>query len=298
MKKVLIIMSLLSSILLGEQLTKPLGSMEGTDGIVFQKGKIRTVFKNANFEKDKTYDNNDLVKNTNSQSMLVNKSVAVVRYGLGSNMELKAIIPYIDKEKKSINSQMNNIGLGDIVVEGRYQLKSPKKKDNYFLALTFGASFPSGDTDKSFGLKEAKDTMPLQLGKGSINPIVAIGFTKFYNNSFRLDGGVKYTYNIKGAHEYQFGQELNYDLSIAKGLNKNFIALIEINGRFEDRDKKRDKILENTKSNIVYFTPGVQYKINNNFDLGGSIAIPVYRNYSGNMLGEEMKLFFRLAYTM
>ncbi len=297
MKKILVLGALTSSFLFANE-TKPLGPMESGDGIVFEKGKLRSIIKNVNFSKDSLYNENNLVDNLNSQSMAVNKSVAVVRYGLGNDFEIKTIIPYISKEKETNMNKLENIGLGDIIVEGKYQIKSPKKKDNYFLGLTFGASLPSGSTDKDFSGKKAEDTMPLQLGKGSINPIVALNFTKFYKNSYRLDGGIKYTYNTLSVYDYQFGQEINYDLSFGKSLNEHFAYVIELNGRFEDEDKKGGQVVKNTKSNVVYLTPGLQYKINNNFDLGGSIAIPVYKNYNGHMLGEDIKLFFRLAYTI
>jgi hypothetical protein len=197
-------------------------------------------------------------------------------------------------------TNLTNNGIGDIKVFTRYSLKSPKKGNSYFAIVDLGLSLPTGDTDKEFLIDTKKGKIKkiptgMQLGDGSVDPMIQFAITKLLSNS-RLDLSTRYTANQEGDNDYKKGDEFNYNLAYSYAVNKIMDLQVEINGIYSSKNKNYGIENENSGGNIIYITPGIHFKLNKRLIISGGVQLPVYRDLNGSQLSNDYKIVTKLAY--
>ncbi len=287
----------------------PKKNIGGSDAIVFPKGKIRFVTKEIILTKDSTYNGDREVKDLKDRKFKIQKSLFLLKGGIGYNSEVIIKIPYINKKLnqtiKNRNFDMKNSGLGDISLIGRYSILNQKRGDFAFLSIGGGVKLPTGETEKGFstpfGNRNSDKTQILQLGSGSYDYILELGFTKVIKSS-RVDANINYTFRNRGDNSYQFGDTLNWNLGYLSKLNKIFSIQIELDGIRQEKNRYRDRNIDFTGGSFIYLTPGFQIQFNKKLDLsfGYSRVIKRDSNYDSKQkiggLSEDYKLLARLGY--
>lgn len=275
----------------------PLGMVHGSNGMVFPKGKLATNLKTVYVQKNDLYSGSSTVTNSMDKKMTVMMNNAIIRYGLGSNFDVRMIIPYVDKSmsmtKMGTDFDYDNSGLGDVRVLSRYQITSPKLGNSFFSTVGLGIELPTGSTDES-GLP----SLALQNGDGSTDVIVEVGLTKPLPYS-RVDFSAMYIFNQEGDNGYQEGDNFTYNLGYSYLLHPKFMPSIELNGTFAGENSTNGVKASNTGGHELLLTPGFSSNITKKFKLFAGVGIPVYRNYSDDSsgtLGTDYRITTKLAY--
>ena len=109
-------------------------------------------------------------------------------YGLGNNLTLMAMLPYIDKSMDLINRpgvkfRTRAQGLGDTKLMVMRKLYSKKSADmSSRLGIGLGLSLPTGDTNKrgTTPMGNIRLPYPMQLGSGTYDPMIGLTYASFY----------------------------------------------------------------------------------------------------------------------
>jgi len=311
--KKIILTTLIGSILLNAQVIPGINSKGGA--ITMPKGKLKVGIKHISFTRDSMYDGSNEVSNTQNLKANANVTLLGLVYGISDRFDIKAILPY-----KRIDATANlgpndvaidNKGLGDLVIMGRYVLL-PQKEYGFQLSLGAGIKLPTGSTDSGF--KKAppfaineNTPMPTQMGTGAYEYKAEVGLSKLLTQSMRIDFNTMYTYRPLAHNDYDFGNELSYDLSFTKALTKNINLGIEYNGKYNsdtDMGDDTNPILQAAlpfkafSGTVGYITPQIEFMP---FDkpklhIGVGVSILTHYNVIEYQPLEKQRFIARIGY--
>lgn len=284
----------------------PLAPVHGTSGMVFPKNTFATILKSIFMEKDQAYDGSDKVTDVTRRDIKVQRHNLIFRYGLGSGFDLRFLVPVFQKDLTMYNpmarsgGDFSNSGIGDMRVFLRYQLTSQKEGAWLTSAVDFGLDLPTGDTNDDFYLKNGKklqnhNPLGMQLGDGSIDPILGLSATKIMKRH-RVDASVQYFFNQKGDNDYEKGDQLNYAIGYAYMLHPKIMPNIELNGKYYGKNKLDGSTQDNTGGHEIFITPGLSSHLTKNLKLLVGYSIPIYRDMNDGVLGTKGILTTKLMY--
>ena len=329
MKKILFITLFTTLVLMANQTKEnnllPLSNVNNSTGVVFPKDKLRLIIKNETFIKDTMYNGSTQITHLKSPMVKIDITKFIIRYGLSKKFDIRFIIPYNNKEKSFTNPGngnrviLKNKGLGDIAAIVRYKLMNQKKGDPFFFMIGAGVKFATGDTSKRFidtnipaggggalpaGYRDAKDTMDMQLGSGSTDPIIEMGLTKLLPNS-RIDVHFAHKFPYMGDHNYKFGDLTKYGIGYSYAVTSKLDLQLEYNEQIIGKNNYDGTVENQSGGEFSYITPGFHYKINKKIDFSFAYVKMVKRDnnyglskYEGTLggLSEDDRLIFRLGY--
>lgn len=289
-----------------KQLTIPLGPVHGSNGVVFHQGKLATSVKSVFITKNETYDGSNKITNTSNKDATFATHNSIIRYGLGSNFDIRMVIPIVDKSMSLYNSKVSstgdfeNSGLGDIRAFTRYQLTSPKLGNTFFSAIGIGVEFPTGSTDKEFSLDNGitlSSNQPdgMQNGDGSFDPIIEFALTKPLPFS-RLDFSAMYVFNLEGDNNFQKGDQFTYNLGYSYKVHSKFMPSIELNGTVTAKNSKDGDDVDTTGGHELFLTPGFSSNITKKLKLSAGVSVPIYRNMNTGALGTDTRITTKFCY--
>jgi len=289
-----------------------LGSKGG--GILLPEEKLKMVYKHIEFERNSMFDGSSEVTNKEKLDAKANVNVLVLNYGLSSSMNIAVAVPHKQIEATAKlgtnNVAIDNSGLGDIIVMGRYKLTNIKE-DGYQTALNFGVKLPTGSTDDGFKkappfAKGLTTPMPTQMGTGEAEYKLGVGVSKLLGKG-RVDANTMFTYRPKAEHDYNFGNELSYDIGYVHPLHEKFNIGIEYNGKYNSKTDMGDDTNPQLRQmlpfkafsgTVGYITPQVQFlpfgKPKIHFDAG--IAFLAHQNVKEYQPLEKKRLILRVGY--
>ena len=275
MKKLIFMLLVSSSILLNAQVIPGINSKGGA--MVLPKGKLKAVLKNINFKRDTMYSGTKEVENLQGLDAKANITILGLIYGVSDKTSIRVVIPYKDFHAEAnlpttagFPVEIDNKGIGDIIVMLRHQLIS-MKDSGYALSIGAGMKFATGSTDEKFVKgppfnPTMATPLPTQLGTGKEEYKLELGFSKKFESNVRIDAHTMYTYRPLAKHDYDFGNELTYDIGVVAGLSKNFNLGLEYNGKYNtDTDSGNDPEpvtpfpFQAFAGTVGYVTPQVQW---------------------------------------
>ena len=290
---------------------RPVGAVNSSNGGVYEKGQYGIILKYITYEQDELYSGSDSVtytrpvKGQKPGKTIKEKSFdqfqATLRAGITDTIDARIIIPYLAKElnRQSFNADFSDdaSGIGDIKFLARYRFLSQKQKDPFNLALGVGIKAPTGDTDTT----DSTGATPgyLQTGSGSWDPIIELGAHKVIRSHW-LSTYFMYQMSTEGELgdlDYEKPDLFKYNLAYAYAVWDFFDLQMELNGEVKSKAEKAGVKQEDSGGHVVYLTPGVHFKFNNNlihFDIG--VAIPVYRDLNGTQVSEDYRVVSKLAF--
>ena len=304
---------LLSSILLQAQVIPTINSNGGA--MTLPKGKLKMGVKYIYLKKDSMFDGSNQEVNKEQLDASAKITILGLVYGVKDNFDIKVALPYKDIKATAKLGQngvaIDNNGIGDMVIMGRYVVV-PMQESSYQLSIGGGVKLPTGSTNNGFKqapsfAKNINTPLPTQMGTGEFEYKAELGLSKVIDNNMRVDFNTIYTYRPKAKHNYDFGNELSYDLSFTDAITKNINLGIEYNGKYntktdmgEDTNPMlRSKLPFKAFSGTVgYITPQIEYlpfdkpKIH----IGLGISFLAHYNVSEYQPLEKQRVIFRLGY--
>ncbi len=248
MKKIIMTSLLMAPILLNADVIPAINSKGGA--MVLPEGKLKMEIKHINFERNSMFDGTNEVQNREKLDATANITMLGLNYGLSTTTTIGAIIPYKSIEataKLGTNAvAIDNEGLGDIILVARH-LILPMSEYGFQLSLDGRVKLPTGSTNSGFKKAPAFATgintpMPTQMGTGEFEYKLGAGFSYMIDESWEIDTHAMYTYRPKAHNNYDFGNEINLDLSTTKAITKQINLGIEYNFSY------------NTSTNMGYDT--------------------------------------------
>jgi len=304
---------LLSSILLQAQVIPAINSKGGA--MTLPKGKLKMGVKYIYLKKDSMFDGSNEEVNKEQLDATAKVTILGLVYGVEDNFDIRVALPYKDIEATAKLGQhsvaIDNSGIGDMVIMGRY-VALPMKDNGYQLSIGGGVKLPTGSTNEGFKqappfAKGINTPMPTQMGTGEFEYKAEIGLSKVIDSDMRVDFNTFYTYRPKAKHDYDFGNELSYDLSFTDAITKNINLGIEYNGKYNSKTDMGDDTNPMLRSKLPfkafsgtvgYITPQIEYLP---FDkpkvhIGLGISFLAHYNVSEYQPLEKQRVIFRLGY--
>ena len=272
--KRIILASLVGGVLLQAQVLPGINSKGGA--MTLPEGKLKMGIKYIYMKRDTMYDRNHEVKNQQNLDATANITLLALRYGVSKNFDIRVALPYkqIDATAQlGPNSvAIDNKGIGDMVVMGRYVVL-PMKEYGYQLSVGAGVKLPTGSTDDGFKkappfAQNTNTPLPTQMGTGAYEYKAELGISKLINEDMRVDFHTMYTYRPKAEHNYDFGNELSYDLSFTAAVTDKINLGIEYNGKYNsdtDMGDDTNPILRSKlpfkafSGTVGYITPEIEF---------------------------------------
>ncbi len=272
--KVIFLTILAGSLLLNAMVIPGINSKAGA--MTLPKGKLKMGIKHISFKRDSMFNSTNEVKNKENLNASANITLLGLIYGINDKFDIKVIVPYkhIDATAQlGMNDvAIDNKGVGDIIVMGKYVVL-PMKDYGFQLSLGAGVKLPTGSTDDGFKkappfATDVGTPMPTQMGTGEYEYKLELGLSKLINENMRIDFNTIYTYRPKAEHNYDFGNELSYDLSFTGAVTKNINLGIEYNGKYNTKTDMGDDtnaILRSVlpfkafSGTVGYITPQIEF---------------------------------------
>ncbi|MBA1421157.1 MAG: transporter [Epsilonproteobacteria bacterium] len=244
-------------------------------GMLLPEGKTKMFYKYINFDRNSMFNGSSKVPNREQLDATANINLLMLAYGVSSNFNIGLVVPHKSIEataKLGMNDvAIDNSGIGDILIMGRYKL-TDLKKDGYQTALKFGVKLPTGSTNDGFKkappfARNVNTPLPTQMGTGAAEYKLGIGVSKLFENA-RLDANAMFTYRPLAEHDYDFGNEFAYDIGYMHALGEKFNVGVEYNGKYNSKTDMGDDAnpmlrqrlpFKAFSGTVGYLTPQVQF---------------------------------------
>ena len=311
--KRIILATLVGGVLLQAQVLPGINSKGGA--MTLPEGKLKMGIKHIYMERDSMYDGSHEVKNQQNLDATANITLLVLKYGVSKNFDIRVVLPYkqIDATAQlgPNDVAIDNKGIGDVIVMGRYVVL-PMAEYGYQLSIGAGVKLPTGSTDDGFKkapsfAQNTNTPLPTQMGTGEYEYKAELGISKLINEEMRVDFHTMYTYRPKAEHNYDFGNELSYDLSFTASLTDKINLGIEYNGKYNsdtDMGDDTNPILRSKlpfkafSGTVGYITPEIEFvpfgkpKIH----MGMGVSILAHYDTAEYQPLEKTRYTFRVGY--
>ncbi len=313
MKKI-VVASLIGGVLLQAQVLPGINSKGGA--MTLPEGKLKMGLKHIYMKRNSMFDGSKEVLNKQNVDAKANITVLAIRYGVSKKFDVRVAIPYKHLDATAqplpgVNTTFDNKGIGDMVVMGRYVVL-PMTEYGYQLSIGAGVKFPTGSTDDGFKkapsfARNTNTPLPTQMGTGEYEYKAELGISKPINEKMRVDFHTMYTYRPKAKHNYDFGNELSYDLSFTTAVTDKINLGLEYNGKYNtdtDRGDDTNPILRSKlpfkafSGTVGYITPEIEFvpfgkpKIH----IGMGVSFLAHYNLAEYQPLEKVRYTFRIGY--
>ncbi len=168
-------------------------------------------------------------------------------------------------------------GIGDTLVTGRYRFFNDG--DNQWTSI-FGVILPTGKiTNKTDG-GEIIGTHN-QPGSGAITFQGGVAYSGHLTEAIALDADVLYRFGTQGAKQFRSGNSWQFDVAASFAHHSSVVPVLELNGIFFDQDIENDEIKANSGGDVVYLSPGINFKIGDKQGIYTNFSYPVYQELTG-----------------
>ena len=206
-------------------------------------------------------------------------------YGAGDDFEVKLGLPYVKKTFLSVHDETAGAGdysqgPGDVSVSGKYCFYHGWMD----IAALSGVKFPSGSISRR-GVNDKKLAVEELPGSGSFDYTLGLAAGREIDR-WLLGGGFLYTFNTRGAKDYEFGDVLEAGVSSYYALKPigqfpNYRLGGEIKARFIKKDKDKGSKVASSAGEVLFLSPGLQMDINKQLSAFISAPVPVSQNRGG-----------------
>ena len=178
----------------------------------------------------------------------------------------------------------NENGLGDITLEGRYNLWRSTRWDK-FATILLGTTLPTGHFDgnlvgtgASAGIGQAAG---LQLGKGTATFTGGMLYSQRWKD-FWLHTSALYTANPENDDDYAFGDVVTGGVALHYTPNYNLMFGVELDASYTAESQYRGFDIGNSGGTVTNLAFVSDYRFLNafggNFKFRGSIGLPIYED--------------------
>ncbi len=176
-----------------------------------------------------------------------------------------------------ISNTKESPGFGDMLVTGRYRFFNDG--DNQWTAV-FGAILPTGKITNRTDNGEIIGTHN-QPGSGAITFQGGVAYSGHLTESIAIDADAIYRFATEGAKEFRSGNSFQFDVAASFAHHSSLVPVIELNGIFFDQDIENDEIKKNSGGDVVYLSPGINFKLSEDQTIYSNFSYPVYQELGG-----------------
>lgn len=313
MKNIIKVALVTSSVLLNAQVIPGINSKGGA--MVLPEGKLKMGIKNISFSRENMYSGTSEVNNAENLDASVNMTLLALKYGVAKDIDIKILIPYKQIEASaSLGSNdvaIDNSGIGDAIIMSRYAF-IPMSDYGFQVSVGAGVKLPTGSTDSGFTKAPAFASgvnipMPTQMGTGAFEYKAELGFSTVIDDTLRIDMHSMYTYRPLAENDYDFGDELSYDLSITKAVTNQINIGIEYNGKYNTETDMGNDTNTQLRSmlpfkafsgTVGYVTPQIEFLPFSKPKVHVGVGVAFLANYNVKEYQplEKQRLIVRLGY--
>lgn len=260
-------------------------------------------------------------------SMSMQMHMIGAMYGFSNKITLMAMVNIISSKMEMVSmtdSKMNHSvsGLGDASITAMYAIQDSESMKAH---LNVGASLPTGSIQESHVMNmnghhhhklksemKMRNGYGMQLGSGTIDPIISLTVARYMNNvAIGLQGGGRFRL-IENDYNYKLGNELyaltwagyNLNDSFSLGSVFRYKASSPISGRDKEiiKNMSPNSDPKNSGKSLMEVSLGINYLIPESLLHGARIAIeygfPIASEYTGLQMGLDGQLTLGLQYTI
>lgn len=219
-----------------------------------------------------------------------NNLLATTDYSFGNGWGVNASLPVINRDHTHIHNDMgaqelenwNFTEIGDVQVTGRYQFDTWNQP--YVFGIIAGLKLPTGRFDVANNDGE-KAERTLQPGTGTTDALIGgyvrENFLEIHSSVF-AQAMVQLPLNERD--EYRPGQTYSLDLGYRYDVSQKLSLMMQLNGRYKNRDSGQEAEPEDSGGQSVSLSPGISYGLNKTVQLYGFIQRPLYQYVNGVQL--------------
>lgn len=176
-----------------------------------------------------------------------------------------------------ISPTKDSPGFGDMLVTGRYRFFNDGDTQ---WASVFGVVLPTGKITNKTDNGEIIGTHN-QPGSGAITFQGGVAYSGHLTKQIALDANIIYRFGTQGAKQFRAGNSWQFDVATSFAHHGSVVPVIELNGIFFDQDIENDEIKENSGGDVVYLSPGINFKINKKQGVYANVSYPIYQELTG-----------------
>jgi hypothetical protein len=234
---------------------------------------------------------------------LSERTVALsAHYGLRYDLQLSAILPWVDRDLKIDSDHLTANGPGDFAFVAKwrfYRWDDVGKAANF--ALIAGVEAPTGEDDeRSGGMRLSPEVQP---GSGSWDPSLGAAVT-YEPGRWRFNAAALYQRNGKGSQDFKFGDELFAELAIGNrfwlepypGPFMRFDALIRYRG--QDRANIGGRSIGDSGGDVLTAGATLAFRPRPTLDFQLFIERPIRQDLNGTQLEEDYSIMFVFGYRL
>jgi nitrous oxide reductase accessory protein NosL len=231
------------------------------------------------------------------QEMQVQQQALTFNYSPTDNLALFMNVPWFEKRMTTLTQPTagrfgqtvdNTNGLGDISLEGRYNLWRSTRWDK-FATVLLGTSLPTGQfnaaRDATTGL--ISQGPGLQLGKGVATFTGGMLYSQRWKD-FWVHTTALYNVNPENSDNYAFGDVASAGLALHYTPNYNWMVGIEMDASYTEKNQDLRSKIGNTGGTVTNLAFVSDYRFLNafggNFKLRGSVGLPVYEDLNSQKM--------------
>ena len=180
----------------------------------------------------------------------------------------------------------NENGLGDINIEGRYNLWRSTRWDK-FATILLGTTLPTGHFNGTRDTTGALMAPGLQLGKGTATFTGGMLYSQRWKD-FWLHTSALYTANPENDDDFAYGDVVTGAVALHYTPNYNWMIGIEMDAAYSSKNADRGIKVGNsggTTTNLAFVS---DYRFLNafggNFKLRGSVGLPIYEDLNSKKM--------------
>jgi len=215
-------------------------------------------------------------------------------YSPTDDLALFINIPWSDRRLKTLNRApqtgrisetiANESGIGDIVLEGRYNFWHSTRWDK-FATVLLGTTLPTGQFNGTRAITQGRNlisTAPaLQLGTDTATFTGGLIYSQRYKD-FWFHSSAFYTANPENSSQYAFGDSVNGGLAFHYNPNYNLTVGVEFDASYAWQNEDQGFKIANTGGTTINLAVVEDWRFLNafggNFKLRGSVGLPIYQD--------------------
>lgn len=180
----------------------------------------------------------------------------------------------------------NTNGLGDISLEGRYNLWRSTRWDK-FASVLLGTSLPTGQfnatRDATTGL--ISQAPGLQLGKGTATFTGGLLYSQRWKD-FWLHTTVLYNVSPENSDNFAYGDVATAGVALHYTPNYDWMIGVEMDASYTEKNQDRGTKIGNSGGTVTNLAFVSDYRFLNalggNFKLRGSVGLPIYEDLNSS----------------
>ncbi|MBX7138365.1 MAG: hypothetical protein K1X83_10300 [Oligoflexia bacterium] len=278
--------------------------------------------------------------NEHHQRLSSSISQVYVSYDPIDRLSLQLTVPYLNRRFKRVEGgvveQGTEAGLGDLSLVARLLAYQHSQAEFLFnLQVLGGVKLPTGDTDRLAEELEEESAMPddgvvaepvhsymtrhaghehgeeqlasavhghdLALGSGSVDFPVGVGFLAEQGRAF-LSGNLVYTVRTNGDHQYEYADDLAWDIGPAYYLYLSHTSSTALRAVLSGEHKGNDrgaggKLATDTALNTLKLGPQLIVRVSDNLAAEIALEMPLDIDNSGTQTVQSYRLQTALTLT-